>query len=45
MDAIIILYTSNAFSASENGIQQRKKAVKKEGGVETTWCKFQELKM
>jgi hypothetical protein len=31
MDAVIILYTSNAFSASENGIQQRKKAVKE-------WC-------
>jgi len=28
MDATTILYTSNAFSASENGIQQRKKAVK-----------------
>jgi hypothetical protein len=32
MDAIIILYTSNAFSASENGIQQRKKAVKESRG-------------
>jgi hypothetical protein len=34
MDAIIILYTSNAVSASqsENGIQQRKKAVKESRG-------------
>jgi hypothetical protein len=32
MDAIIILYASNAFSASGNGIQQSEKAVKESRG-------------
>jgi hypothetical protein len=32
MDATIILYTSNAFLASENRIQQRQKAVKESRG-------------
>ena len=37
--------SQNASSASGNEIQQRKKAENKGGGVEITWCKFQELKI